>query len=177
MRQLWYNVYGDETMIRKYTFTAKDLEIISKARKENKDKRAEFRLHALQLRAEGKRSKEIAKVVGISAPYVSQLAAKYFAGGIEAIAGNHYGGNRRNMSVEEEVQILQPFYERAEKGEIIEISEIKQAYQEKVDHKVSETQIYYVLKRHGWRKIMPRSRHPKKATPEAIEASKKLNKS
>ena len=38
-------------------------------------------------------------------------------------------------------------YERAEKGEIIEISEIKQAYQEKVDHKVSETQIYYVLKR------------------------------
>ena len=57
MRQLWYNVYGDETMIRKYTFSAKDLEIISKARKENKDKRAEFRLHALQLRAEGKRSK------------------------------------------------------------------------------------------------------------------------
>lgn len=177
MRQLWYNVYGDETMIRKYTFTAKDLEIISKARKENKDKRAEFRLHALQLRAEGKRSKEIAKAVGISAPYVSQLAAKYFAGGIEAIAENHYGGNRRNMSVEEEAQILQPFYERAEKGEIIEISEIKQAYQEKVDHKVSDTQIYYVLKRHGWRKIMPRSRHPKKATSEAIEASKKLNKS
>ena len=112
-------------MIRKNTYTAKDLEIISKARKENKDKRAELRLHALQLRAEGKRSKEIAKVVGISAPYVSQLAAKYFAGGIEAIAGNHYGGNRRNMSVEEEVQILQPFYERAQKGDIIEISEIK----------------------------------------------------
>ena len=120
-----YNVYGDETMIRKNTYTAKDLEIISKARKENKDKRAELRLHALQLRAEGKRSKEIAKVVGISAPYVSQLAAKYFAGGIEAISGNHYGGNRRNMSVEEEVQILQPFYERAQKGDIIEISEIK----------------------------------------------------
>ena len=120
-----YNVYGDETMIRKNTYTAKDLEIISKARKENKDKRAELRLHALQLRAEGKRSKEIAKVVGISAPYVSQLAAKYFAGGIEAIAGNHYGGNRRNMSVEEEAQILQPFYERAQKGDIIEISEIK----------------------------------------------------
>ena len=120
-----YNVYGDETMIRKNTYTAKDLEIISKARKENKDKRAELRLHALQLRAEGKRSKEIAKVVGISAPYVSQLAAKYFAGGIEAIAGNHYGGNRRNISVEEEVQILQPFYERAQKGDIIEISEIK----------------------------------------------------
>ena len=132
-------------MTRKYTFTARDIERISEARKKNKDKRAEVRLHALQLRAEGKRAKEIAKEVGVSAPYVSQLAAKYFAGGIEAIAENHYGGNRRNMSVEEEEQILQPFYERAEKGEMIEISEIKNAYQEKVDHKVSDTQIYYVF--------------------------------
>ena len=81
------------------------------------------------------------------------------------------------MSFEEEEQILEKFYEKAEKGEIVEISEIKRAYQEKVDHKVSETQIYYVLSRHGWRKIMPRSKHPKKASPEDIEASKKLNKS
>ena len=171
---MWYNVCGDETMTRKYTFTAKDLEIIKEARRKNKDKRAEVRLHVLELRAEGKRAKEIAEIVGVSAPYVSQLAAKYFAGGIEAIAGNHYGGNRRNMTVEEEELILKPFYERAEKGEIIEVSEIKQAYQEKVDHEISSGQIYYVLHRHGWRKIMPRSRHPKKAEPEAIEASKKL---
>ena len=59
----------------------KDLEIIKEARKKNKDKRAEVRLHVLELRAEGKRSKEIAEIVGVSAPYVSQLAAKYFAGG------------------------------------------------------------------------------------------------
>ena len=168
---------GDEMMTRKYTFTEKDIEIISEARKKNKDKRAEVRLHALQLRAEVKRSKEVAEKVGMSAPYISQLAAKYFSGGIEAIAGNHYGGNHRNMSFEEEEQILEKFYEKAEKGEIVEISEIKRAYQEKVDHKVSETQIYYVLHRHGWRKIMPRSKHPKKASPEAVEASKKLNKS
>lgn len=168
---------GDKTMIRKYTFTEKDLENIKEARKNNKDKRAEKRLHALQLRAEGKRSKEAAGVVGTSAAYISQLAAKYFKGGIEAIAGNHYGGNRRNMSYEEEEQILKPFYEKAEKGEMVEISEIKNAYQEKVDHKIGEIQIYRVLHRHGWRKIMPRSRHPKKASPEAIEASKKLNKS
>ena len=160
---MWYNVYGDETMIRKYTFTSKDLEIIKDARKKNKDKRAEVRLHVLELRAEGKRAKEIAEIVGVSAPYVSQLSAKYFSGGIEAIAGNHYGGNRRNMSVEEEEAILKPFYERAEKGEIVEVSEIKQAYQEKVDHEISSGQIYLVLRRHGWRKIMPRSRHPKKS--------------
>ena len=143
---MWYNVCGDETMTRKYTFTAKDLEIIKEARRKNKDKRAEVRLHVLELRAEGKRAKEIAEIVGVSAPYVSQLAATYFAGGIESIAGNHYGGNRRNMTVEEEELILKPFYERAEKGEIIEVSEIEKAYQEKVDHKISSGQIYLVLR-------------------------------
>ena len=128
-------------------------------------------MHALELRAEGKRAKEAAQAAGVSAAHISRLASKYFSGGIDAIAGNHYGGNRRNLSAEEEECILQPFYEKAEKGEIVEISEIKKAYQEKVDHKVSETQIYYVLRRHGWRKIMPRSRHPKKASPEASIAS------
>lgn len=159
-------------MTRKYTFTFKDLEIIREARKKNKDKRTEVRLHALELREEGKRIKEIAEAVGISAPYVSQLATKYFAGGIEAIAGNQYGGNRRNMSIEEEENTLKPFYELAEKGEIIEIADINKAYQGKVDHKVGEKQIYRVLHRHGWRKIIPKSKHPKKSDEEAVEASK-----
>ena len=35
--------------------------------------------------------------------------------------------------------------------------------------------IYMLLKRHGWRKVMPRSKHPKAASEEACEASKKLN--
>jgi hypothetical protein len=32
------------------------------------------------------------------------------------------------------------------------------------------------LKRHGWRKVKPRPRHPGKASDEVIEASKKLTK-
>ena len=34
--------------------------------------------------------------------------------------------------------------------------------------------IYMLLKRHGWRKVMPRAKHPKKADEEVIQASKKL---
>ncbi len=78
------------------------------------------------------------------------------------------------MSFEEEAAILVPFKERAEKGEMVEISEIAKAYQSAVSHPVSKGQIYCVLHRHGWRKVMPRSRHPKKASEEVIEASKKL---
>ena len=53
-------------------------------------------------------------------------------------------------------------------------SEIKAAYQEAVGHSVGASQIYYVLHRHKWRKVMPRSRHPKKASEEVIATSKKL---
>ena len=78
------------------------------------------------------------------------------------------------LQVYKEAAILAPFKERAEKGELVEISEIAKAYQAAVDHPVSNGQIYFVLHRHGWRKVMPRSKHPKKASEEEIAASKKL---
>ena len=80
------------------------------------------------------------------------------------------------MSVEEETLLLEPFREKAEKGEIVEVSEIKFSYEQVVGHRTGGSQIYYVLRRHGWRKVMPRSKHPKKASEEVIETSKKLKK-
>jgi len=50
---------------------------------------------------------------------------------------------------------------------------IKQEYIKLVGHSIGHEQIYRVLRRHGYRKIMPRSRHPKKASNEKIEQSKK----
>ena len=161
-------------MARKYLFSKEEIAAIEKVRKENKDKRAELRLKALELRAKGATAQEVADQTGFYHTTITRLVAKYRKGGIEAISGNHYGGNHRNMSVEDEAAILGPFRERAEKGELVEIKEIKAAYQAAVDHPISDSQIYFVLHRHGWRKIMPRSRHPKKASDEEIAASKKL---
>ena len=162
-------------MAQVYKFSEKEIEEIRQARRENKDKRAEARLKALEMRARGAKGNEVAAATGFHSAYVSQLAAKYKKGGIEAISGNHYGGNHLNMSVEEEAAILAPFREKAEKGELIEIKEIKAAYQAAVDHPISDSQIYFVLHRHGWRKVMPRSKHPKKASDETIKAYKKLS--
>lgn len=161
-------------MASRYKFNEEEIKRIEQRRKENKDKRAEVRLKALELRAKGATAKEVAEATGFHAAYVTQLVAKYREYGLEAITGNHYGGNHRNMSVEEEAGILAPFKARAEKGELVEISEIARAYQSAVDHPVSRGQIYFVLHRHGWRKVMPRSKHPKKASDEEIAASKKL---
>ena len=149
-------------MASRYKFIDEEIKAIEQARRENKDKRAEARLKALELRAKGASSKDVAEATGFCPAYVSQLVAKYRSKGLEAISGNHYGGNHRNMSVEEEAAILAPFKARAEKGELVEISEIAKAYQSAVDHPVSNGQIYFVLHRHGWRKVMPRSRHPKR---------------
>lgn len=162
-------------MATRYNFSKEQIQEIEAARRDNKDKRAETRLKALELRAKGANGKEVSEATGFHPAYVSQLVNKYRNHGIEAISGNHYGGNHRNMSIQEESAILAPFRKRAEKGEIIEVKEIKAAYQAAVDHPISVSQIYFVLRRHGWRKVMPRSRHPKKASDETIEASKKLS--
>ena len=159
-----------------YQYSKAELEEIVSARKRNKDKRAEKRLYALELRAAGKSAGEVSAATGFHKAYISQLTAKYRKGGIEAISGNHYGGNRRNMSAAEEAALLEPFQVEAEAGQIVEVSKIKAQYEEAVGHSIGGSQIYYVLQRNGWRKVMPRSRHPKKASEEAIAASKKLTK-
>ncbi len=63
-----------------------------KGRKANKDKRAERRLHAIELRASGKSAAELAKATGFHPAYITQLSAKYHKGGIEAIAGTTMTG-------------------------------------------------------------------------------------
>jgi transposase len=80
------------------------------------------------------------------------------------------------MSFAEETKFLEQYRGQAEHGQLVEISVIKAAYEEDVGHAIGSAQIYRVLHRHGWRKVMPRSKHPKKADAEAIEASKKLTR-
>ncbi len=161
-------------VMKMYRYTEADRAIISEARKANKNKRAEKRLQAMELRASGMSSSEVAEATGFNAAYITQLTRKYREGGIEAISGNHYGGNRKNMTREEEAALLEPFLEKAQKGQMVEVSAIKAIYEEKVGHTIGGSQIYRVLHRNNWRKVMPRSKHPKKAGDEAIEASKKL---
>ena len=134
-------------MASRYKFSEEQIKEIEQARKDNKDKRAEARLKALELRAKGASSNEVAAATGFHAGSGTRLVAKYRDHGIEAISGNHYGGNHRNMSIEEEASILAHFQERAEKGELVEISEIAKAYQQAIDHPMSTGQIYRVLQR------------------------------
>ena len=161
-------------MASRYEFTEEQIEELTKAAKENKEKGVDRRLRTLLMRAKGKKLSEIVAATGYSFSGIVKLVSKYRQGGLAAIVENHYGGNHRNMSFEEETALLEPFRKKAEAGQIVEVSEIKAAYQESVGHSIGTAQIYYVLRRHSWRKVMPRSKHPKKASEEVIEISKKL---
>lgn len=160
----------------KYKFSAEQYAEIKAAQKENRDKQIENRLKVLVLRCEGKRMKEIAEATGFGHAHITNLIRKYFEEGLPAISEKHYAGNRRNMSVEQEAALLEPYRQLAEQGQIVDVREIEASYVEEVGHSIGSSQIYRVLKRHGWRKVMPRSKHPKRASEEEIASSKKLSK-
>ena len=52
---------------------------------------------------------------------------------------------------------------------------VSKRYETRVGHAVDDSTIYRLLNRHGWRKLMPRPRHPK-ADPQAQEQFKKTLK-
>ena len=163
-------------MPKKHKLSDEQMLELKKARTANKNKNIDIRLKALLLYGEGAKHSEIANKTGFVATYITELAGKYRKYGITAVAGNNYKGNRRNLTFDQEAALLLPFKEKAGKGQMVEISEIAKAYEQATGKSLekSSSQIYYVLARHGWRKIMPRSKHPKGATEAEIEASKKL---
>lgn len=163
-------------MPKRLLITGEQVKEIEGARKENRNKNVDSRLRVLLLHAEGKGREEIAALTEYCKTHVSKIVAQYVSYGLEAVAGNHYHGNRRNMDYKSEKALIDSFKKKAEDGEIIEVSEIKAAYEKAIGRSIdtSRGQIYSVLKRQGWRKVMPRSKHPNKANEEEIESSKKL---
>ena len=116
---------------------------------------------------------EIASHTGTTVSMVHQVISSYNRLGIGAVETPGKGSRRRQyLSLEEERAFLAPFFDQAEQGEIATAGEIKRAFEAKVGHEVDESTIYRLLHRHGWRKLMPRPRHPK-TDPQTQEQFKK----
>ncbi len=161
-------------MKAKYIITTENSKEIKAYRRKIKDKMTDRRLYAVQLLGEGYSPKDICQKLDADKRQISLWASRYCQFGIKGLDGKKGGRRRENISFEEEAALLEQFKEKSEKGQIVEVSEIRAAYEKAANKKIHPTQIYGVLHRHGWRKVMPRSKHPKKANDEAIEASKKL---
>ncbi|GAB4240468.1 MAG: hypothetical protein Kow00109_15570 [Acidobacteriota bacterium] len=80
----------------------------------------------------------------------------------QQVPRHRWGGRRhQNLTVEEEKELLEPFFAAAEQGGVLAVAPIKQAYEERIGREVPDSTIYRLLARHGWRKIAPNRRHPK----------------
>lgn len=158
----------------KVEFREEEKEEIKEALKVQQSPHVYKRLMALKLRAEDEiGSREIGKLVNLHVTSVNRIITRYKEQGIESIVGKRHNHGNRYMSYEEEEAFLETFRERAQAGQIIEVTEIYKAYKVAVGHEVTRNAIYYLLRKHKWRKVMPRSKHPKRASEAEIETYKK----
>lgn len=120
-----------------------------------------------------RKADEIALHPGVSATTVHRVISRYHRLGPAVIEHAEKGGRHHEyLPLEQEQAFLQPFFARAPQGEIATVEPIQQAFEAQVQHEVPINSIYRLLHRQGWRKLAPRSRHPK-AHPQEQEAFQK----
>ena len=87
----------------------------------------------------------------------------YDGGGIKALKPKPIGGRQReNMTLSGEKALLACFAKAAGAGEMLNVHDLKAAYEQAIGHPTSNSTVYALLTRHGWRKLMPRPFHPKR---------------
>ncbi|MDR1701051.1 MAG: winged helix-turn-helix domain-containing protein [Lachnoclostridium sp.] len=154
-------------------YTEAQKEEIKSEYKKSHERRERNRLLALKLIVcRGYEIEKVSVICELSKSYIEKIVSKHHAHGMKSVQMKPQGGNNRYLTHAEEAEILEKFRGRAEKGEIVSGIEIQREYEKAVGHEVSNSQIYYVLERHEWRRVKPRKQHPK-ADPAAQEAYKK----
>jgi transposase len=146
---------------------------LQKALQREKDPTVRQRIQMVLLREDGKTQPKIAELTGVSLSTVNRAHMAYDNGGVNALRPKPTGGRRReNMTLEEEKAFLAKFAKAAGAGELLNIGELKSAYEQEIGHATSNSTVYDLLARHEWRKLMPRPFHPDRNI-EAQEAYKK----
>ena len=99
----------------------------------------------------------------VSLSTVNRAHMAYDGGGLQALKSKPSGGRKReNMTLAEERVLLARFAKAAGAGEMLNIHDLKAAYERAIGHATSNSTVYNLLARHGWRKLMPRPFHPKR---------------
>ena len=158
----------------KYEIEKEKLEEIRQARSKTNNKKEDRRLYVIELRILGYTNEEIVEKTDVNPRTILRWIKSYIENGVQGILNKKRQGNHWNLTYEEEEKLLEKFIKQADSGQMTDVKQLKEEYVKMVGHSIGGSQIYRLLKRHGYRKVMPRSRHPKKASEEVIETSKKL---
>jgi transposase len=121
------------------------------------------RLQMVLLREGNMTQPAIAEAMGVSLSTVNRAHMAYDHGGIKALKPKPCGGRQRqNMTIAAEQALLARFAKAAGAGEMLNIHDLKSAYEQAIGHPTSNSTIYNLLDRHRWRKLMPRPFHPQR---------------
>jgi len=121
------------------------------------------RIQMVLLRESGMTQPAIAEAMGVSLSTVNRAHMAFDHGGIKALKPKPIGGRQReNMTLAQEKALLARFAKAAGAGEMLNIHDLKAAYEKAIGHETSNSTIYNLLARHGWRKLMPRPFHPQR---------------
>jgi hypothetical protein len=95
------------------------------------------------------------ELIGKSCSSVAGLRKEFaaLAKGQNLLRKNWSGCRRQNMTYEEEARMLGPFLDEAEKGGILIVIPIKNAYEQAVGREVPDSTVCRMLARHGWGKL------------------------
>lgn len=119
---------------------------------------------------------DVARYLGVSKQAVWLWIGQYNKkgpGGLERVGR---GGRRWGfLSPGEERDLLAGFMERASRGDVVTALHLHRDICRRVGREVSMAYVYKLLHRNEWRKLAPRSHHPK-ADVEAQEAFKKTSR-
>ena len=142
---------------------------LSKSREQYQRWQVIYLVKTRQLKAQ-----EIAEIVNVSKKTVYQWVYYYNKKGPKSLILKGKGGRRNAfLSLEKEAALFEELSQQAKQGLIVIGRKVKPRIEEKVGHKVSVDYVYDLLHRHGWRKVNPRSRHPKGKLVDQEEYKKK----
>lgn len=113
--------------MKKYEITTEEYEAVVKARKAAQNKGIARRLRVIELRYEGKTSKEIAEKLDMNWMYISEIVKRFKRQGLEEFARNKYTSHNRKLSHQQEEDILQECERKAEEGHITTVEEVRKA--------------------------------------------------
>lgn len=162
--------------MKRFHINEEEYTAIIEMQRKTRDKNVSKRLRVLEMRYQGLPVKEIAKKLDLHPQSITVICARYAKEGLEEFARNKYTSHNRTLNAEEEEEVLREAQRKADKGQMLTVEDIRAALDEKIGRKTEPSYVYKVLKRNGWRKVSPRSKHPKAADEEAVNASKKLSR-
>jgi transposase len=118
--------------------------------------------------------KAVAKVLGVGRATAARLQAQFRRrkGGVQEPRGRWGGRRRALLKWEDEQTFLAAWKAKAEQGQLVVVTPLQGALEEKLGRPVKPSVVYRLLERHDWRKVAPDTRHPK-AEPAVQEEWKK----